>query len=270
MDHFEFKPEKAIRELDLRKIHGLEVVLKVQHADKEQTDQYCNFSDESMNKIKEILGFDVFFNGWVGRFVGEYNTTFTTKISDAYLMEHANGGRDPFKRAYTYFEFFDAKQKAKVDMQRLGGLMARLSMSSGDPDRADIILRFENGMKMETMQWQIECPEEWYSDLYGADVRFRFVDGFYSDADKAIEAFAKKSNEDLFGERYFPVLAFPISTPNKDIQEVIWRPKAVSDPIKTKDYIVYGSRCKPAEYAETIQETYRVGGKVPIGVEWNW
>jgi hypothetical protein len=270
---FELKPCKAIRELDLRKIIGLEVVLHGQHSDDKKTDQYFNIKKESEDKINEILGEGCrfYFNGWVGRYVGEKDAEVKTKISDAYLMNHANGGRDWSKRSYTYKEFFDDKQRAKIDAERMGGLMARLTrQGSGDPDRADIILKFENGMKLETMQWDIECPEEWYSELHATDSRFRFVDGFYPDAEKAIEAFSKKGNDDMFGERYFPVLAFPKSTPNETIQDVIWRPKAVSDPILTQDYIVYGSRCKPHEFAETIDLTYKVGGKVPIGVEWNW
>jgi len=69
---FELKPVKAIRELDLRKIHGLEVVLVGGHCDeKTKADQYFNIKKPSELKINSLLGHDFYFQGWAGKYIGE-------------------------------------------------------------------------------------------------------------------------------------------------------------------------------------------------------
>ena len=90
------------------------------------------------------------------------------------------------------------------------------------------------------------------------------------DAEEIEGGESQKNHDDIFGERYFPVLVFPVSTPRDKVNGIIWRPKVTSDPILVGDFVVYGTRCKPHEYQEVIEGTYEAGGKVPIGVEWSW
>lgn len=265
----EFKPSQAVRNTDVRKLEGNVYTFKAQHSDDAKTTTFFQPTDETRYLMREQMGFELHLNGWVQRYA-EKDTTVELKIEDAWLVPHNNGGRDANKRAKTYAEFFNDQQRARYVGTLVGGLEARIFHSKGDADRCDILLNFEGGYTLDSMTWDIEAPGEWYSDTYNKNQAFLFQDGFFDTAEQAINHFSQQSKDDLFGTRYFPVLVFPLDTEQGKMDEVIWRPKSHSLPILTADHIIYGTRCKSSEYVDTIDETYKAGGKVARNREWDW
>ncbi len=264
-----FEPSEEIRNFDGRKLVGREVTITLRHTNadvgkkpKVATDQYVGVGGLG----KEYTS--LFFSGWCGKVLGEKDTTIKRVIRRCTLMQHSNGGRSDYREAETYREFFNEAQRKKVESRRGMGLMGAM-LSRGNDDQADIVLHFDD-FKVDSMSFEFRAPQEWQSEALRGDNRFKFVDGFYEDEDKAVAAFSQKASDDMFGTRYFPVLVFPRETPKEKLDEITWRPKATSDPILVGDSIVIGTRCKPWEYKEVIQMTYAAGGRVPIGLVWNW
>lgn len=154
--------------------------------------------------------------------------------------------------------------------------MARMAGPGGDPDRADLGVRVR--VKEPALEFDIEgpayeiiAPEEWYSDLYKDNVAFRCVDGFYPDAATAIEAFSKKGSDDIFGERYFPVISIDVNAPNSgELRRVADGAKSQSSAVVANGRLFFGLRCKPYEYGTCIEECYKMGGAVPVGATWDW
>ena len=264
---YEFSPSADIRAFDGRKLKGLEVEIVCQHTNAdvkrvEATDQYV-----SMSKIPgcEFL----WASGWAGKVLGKKDEKLKRKIVSVTLMQASNGGRSDYRRYDTYWDYFNPRRKDRWAAKEAAGVMGAVLGPRGDDHHADVVLEFED-FELESSAWDFQRPQEWYSEIHQDKPVFRFVDGFYENAEKAVNAFRQKNHDDLFGERYFPVLVFPRSTSKEKINEIIWRPKVTSDPVLVGDFIVYGTRCKPYEYQEVIENTYAAGGKVPIGVEWNW
>lgn len=56
---------------------------------------------------------------------------------------------------------------------------------------------------------------------------------------------------------------------NANVRGIAAMPKSCSKPIVTDKYIIFGTRCKSYEYAEVINETYKVGGFIAKNKEWN-
>lgn len=205
------------------------------------------------------------------------------KIVDAWLVEHMNGGRSDPRHYRTYSEFFDEKRKARCNASLLGGLLYRMTQAGGgDPDRVDLGIRVKLGSDapeglrgimwdFEGCMWEVKAPEEWYSELFMDRMIFRCVDGFYATPEAAIEAFAQKKSDDMFGERYFPVISIDIEHPESArIREIAGHAKACSQPIVAHGRVFIGLRCKPYEYTDCINEIYKLGGAVPIGATWDW
>ncbi len=208
---------------------------------------------------------------WIPRQYGKKEgDRLRRRIKKVELIEHANGGRSTTNRAKTYAEFFDEERKQMVQAMWGGGLMARIMRGGGDPDRADLIITFKD-FKLENTCWDFVAPEEWYSEMHADDYRFQFEAGFYANAEEAIERFTDKPHDDLFGERYFPVIVFPFSKENIRLARDIggWA-KACSKPIATGEHVVVGTRCKPSEFAGVIERTYENGGQVAKAMDWNW
>lgn len=107
-----------------------------------------------------------------------------------------------------------------------------------------------------------------YTEQYKQKGEEMLQRGFYETPSEALAA--QSSSEDMFGERYFPVIAFPISTSESEIDDVVWIPKGTSQPIRTDTHIIYGSRCKSREVDDFINASYGIGGKVIRGTSWDW
>lgn len=267
---FEFKPSAEIRAFDARTLEGLEVEICCEHTDKDNKKEMVSPSDQYV-RVDRIEKYKfLYLSDWAGRVLGEKNTKIKRIIRKAELIQAANGGRSDHRGYSSYWDYFNADRRARILAKRGMDLMSRVMFAGGgDDERADIRLVFDD-FELTGSCWEFEAPEEWFSEALKDHPKFRFVDGFYPNADAAIKAFQQKQHEDMFGERYFPAIVFPHNVSQEKLREILWRPKTVSDPIVTDKWIVYGTRCKPHEYAEVIEATYAAGGQVPIGVEWDW
>lgn len=278
---YELKPEKEIRELDLNNLLiGKEVEIKFGTYKKgngftNPDSQQVSFDLQYGDDPEKYQKFHIW--GWTPRngVIGEEKAGETEmwKVKNAFFLIHSNGGRSYRPdRPKTYWEFFNDEQKNRYNAQISGGLMGRvMGGMAGDMDRADIRVEFENGVYIEDSLWEVTYPEEWNCEVHKDNNKFKFVDGYYENADKAIEAFKQKSSDDMFGERYFPIIVFGKEVEHNVITGIVHQPKSHSAPILMDDgTVIFGTRCKPYEYEGVIIETYAAGGKVPIGMQWDW
>jgi hypothetical protein len=266
---FEFSPKPEIRAFDGRKLAGMDVEIVCEHTNADVNKDVRTPSDQYV-RIARLADYPYLYaTGWCGRVLGKKEEKLVRQVKSVHLLQAANGGRSDYNRYDTYKEYFNDKRKDLWVGKHAAGLFGAIMGPRGDNDRADIVFVFDD-FELESSCWEFSRPQEWYSEAHRDNPSFRFVDGFYETAQAAIDRFGQKQHEDLFGERYFPVLVFPLSTERKKMEEITWRPKVTSDPIVTKDFVIFGTRCKPHEYAEVITMTYDAGGKVPIGLEWNW
>ena len=161
--------------------------------------------------VFHLTEFELFFSGWVPK-LGQPGTKIKKKIISSYIMEHMNGGRSDYMEYSSYKAFFNPKKKQEVLQYWSAGLMGRVMGGGGDRDTIDVTINFGK-FEVADHGW-MKAPEEWYSELHCDKNIFKFVDGFYKSASDAIEKFSQKSNEDLFGTRFFPIIVFesPVST----------------------------------------------------------
>lgn len=263
-----FEPNAEIRAFDARDLEGLDVQVQCEHTDQDVNKDRSRASDQYVHvRLPKKFEF-LHVSGWAGRVLGNKGDVLPRKIRQAAIMQASNGGRGDQRKYSSYAEYFHPERRARLATKRSAGLMGAIMMR-GDDDRADIWIALDD-FALSDSCWSIKAPQEWYSEDLRGLTKFRFVDGFYADAANAIIAFQQKHHDDLFGERYFPTLVFPLDTPNEKIRKIIYRPKATSEAIVTDQWIIFGTRCKPHEYEEVIESTYEAGGKVPIGVEWDW
>jgi hypothetical protein len=261
-----FEPSREVRALDFSRLIGETVQVQLGHANQETTDQYATISP---GLVKRLCGTELHLSGWLGKFLGPQGGAVKLKIIDAYMTGHRNGGRQN-KNRLSYKEFFDEEQKRLVQGALLGGLEMRLLAGGFDYYQADVVVKFEGGLKIDSLTFGLTSPEEWYSELYAGDSRFQFADGFFDTAEQASNHFGQQSVDDLFGTRFFPVGVYPLSIKVDKIRSVLYTPKSHSKPVLLSDRVVFGTRCKPDEYDTFIRETYEIGGVVPRNVTWDW
>lgn len=263
-----FAPSKKIREMDLRKFIGSMVTIRLGHTDADKSVMHPKkIATSQYIYISETKNFPFHLSGWVDRVLGDNGDKIKKKITNMRFVLHDNGGRESLYSAQSYKEFFNKELCEKISKLWKGGFLARL-LQRGDIDQADIITEFGE-IILDSSCYAIVAPEEIYSDIHKNNPIFKFVDGFYEDVNAAIEKISQKTSDDLFGERYFPVIVFPVEEYKQALNICQWA-KNWSKPIIVGDNIIIGLRCKPSEYANIIENTYTCGGKVPVGVEWNW
>lgn len=263
---FQFKPSREIREFDCRKLIGKTTTITLGHLSDDKKQQYASvkvFLAYLKKSRMFINNFEI--HDWAPT-LGKEKAIVKRKIKDAYLLEHQNGGRGDHQHYPSYKDYFNKSKKEEVLKSWRGGLLAKIGSGSGDVDRCDLVLEFE-GFKVEDHIWDMVAPEEWYSEIHRN--LFKFEKGFYKDADEAIHFFSDRPHDDLFGERYFPVIVFSKNIV-VDVRSIAQWAKAWSKPIVTGKHIVFGLRCKPGEYVEIINETYKNGGWVARSKEWDW
>lgn len=253
---YQFNPSKEIRNFDCKSLIGKIVSIQLRHLSEDKKKQYVYVNIKSP---KDCV------SGWV-QTLGKKDTVTKRKIKCAYLMERQNGGRGDTSHYTSYKDYFNKDKKKEVIAYWRGGLFARIGSGSGDIDSCDLVLEFED-FKIEGHLYDMVAPEEWYSEMHRDS--FKFERGFYKDAEEAVHFFSDRPNNDLFGERYFPVIVFPKNT-KVDVMSIAYWAKSHSKPIVTDKHIVIGLRCKVGEYAGIFKETYDNGGWVARSMEWNW
>lgn len=253
---FQFNPSKEIRDFDCKDLIEKTVSIKLGYLSTDKKKQYA-FVD-----LKAPLGS---VHDWILTQGGK-ETIIRRVIKDAYLMEHRNGGRGDFRHYTSYQDYFNNVKKEEVLKFWSGGLFAKIGSGSGDVDECDLVLEFE-GFKIEDHIYDLVAPEEWYSEMHRDS--FKFERGFYENAEEAIRFFSDRPHDDLFGERYFPVIVFSKNT-KIDVRSIAYGAKAWSKPIVTAKHIVFGLRCKSSEYVGVINETYKNRGWVARSKEWDW
>ena len=252
---FKFLPTKEIRNFSAKDFIGKFFEIDLREISEDKKLQWV------------IVRGDVGGCGWVP-FQGKKDAKIKRQVQDAYIMEHQNGGRSDHDHYDSYKAYFNDEKKEIVKEFWKRGLMGRLSRSGGDPDEISLILVFKD-FKIENNLYEYHAPEEWYSEMHQDNPKFKFKRGFYETAEEAIKFFADKPNDDLFGERYFPVVVFPKKI-KCNVRDIVCFAKGYSKPIIVDDRIIYGTRCKPSEYQSVIQQTYDSGGKVAKAMQWDW
>lgn len=200
--------------------------------------------------------------------IGREGEKIKAEIKSIGLVESMNGGRKDKRVYYSYWEYFNEEKKEEIFDWKTSSFEDQINQEYGDIDRLDIIIQFENFAFQDLMD-DFHYPYEWYSEIHGDKVKISKKNFFKTD-EEATEYFSNLERKTLFGERYFPVIVFPVNTDDELILDVIWRPKVCSDPIIKGKYIIYGTRCKSYEYEEVIKETYKIGGFVVKNKEWDW
>lgn len=252
---FEFLPKKEYREFNAKSIVGKMVNLKL-----------CHFSENKKTQYINSVKCDLHVSGWVNT-IGEIGEVIKRKVKDAYIMQHNNGGRSDYRHYDSWKDYFSESKKEKVQRYWKADLFDKINSGDGDVDTIDLIVEFKD-FQLSCTMWDHSAPEEWYSEMHKK--KFSFKEGFFETAEEAKESFINKSHDDLFGERYFPVVVFNKNIDRNKMGDVLYCAKSHSKPIETKDYIVFGTRCKPSEYSSLIAETYLLGGKVAKNKEWDW
>ena len=260
-----FAPTKQIRDIKSEDFIGKYVTFLICHGNN-QMDKDKVITDHYLSSQNDI-GCDIFLSGWAGKKVGKIKSKIKKKIVDFVLIEKSNGGRTDTSEHRSYKSFFSSKRK-KIIEEMLSDPFNFQFKYSGDPDRADTIVRF-NDFEIESTSWSVHYPYEWYSDFHKKNKVFEFENGFYASADEAIDAFERKSVDDLFGTRYFPVIVMP-KKKHGYAQNIAMKAKSCSNMIAKGRNVIIATRCKEYEYDEIISDTYSCGGKIPIDVEWNW
>lgn len=252
---FEFLPTKEIRDFNTKDFIGKFAEIKLCEISKDEKQQWAIVTGEHGGY------------GWIP-VQGKKDTTIKRKIQDAYIMEAQNGGRSDYKQYYSYKEYFSDWKKEIVQGFWKCDILGRICRGGGNPDEISLVLVFKE-FKIENHLYEYHAPEEWYSEMHQKNSRFKFKQGFYNDAEEAIKAFADKPNDDMFGERYFPVLVFPRNL-TCNIRDIVYYAKGHSKPIVIDTNVIFGTRCKLCEYASIIAETYKAGGKVAKDMQWDW
>lgn len=269
MVHPIFEPREKIRQINMKEYIGRKFTYELGRIGEHDGSQwinpcrkkYPNTYDDSTDPNYDYVLHQV--NGWTnGVTLGEPGDRIELIVKDAFLIQHNNGGRSDHKRYYSYWEYFDTN-KNNIFKYKNAGFLGKLQ--SGDVDRCDVCFEFENGIRVEGMAWEIVAPQEWDSER----VDVTFPEGFYETPEEAVEQTMQKKNDDLFGERYFPVIVFDEDTDVEKIREIMWRPKSHSTPIVKDGKIIIGTRCKPHEVDEVIFKTYELNGTV-AKKQWDW
>jgi hypothetical protein len=257
---FTFTPDEKMRSFKGSDFVGKTVTVKLQH--KQNGQQYVGVRDPIFRDCG-IYG----VSGWVKE-LGDENTEITREIKAIWLMESMNGGRRDYRRYDSYWSYFNDNKKKEVFAYWSGGMMGKLMRGGGNPDRANIVAVFDD-FEVDDHCGDFDAPEEWYSELHKDKPQFKFERGFYKDAAEAVMFFKDRPHDDLFGERYFPVVVFPKDT-EVDVRMIVNAAKSCSQPIMTDQYLIFGTRCKSYEYAGVIEDTYKNGGQIARAMDWDW
>jgi len=270
---FQFLPTAEARAFTTKNLIGMKLLVRVSDINNPRRPGEL-YVGVGINERSSGTGVEIFMNDWVkfpDGVVLKVNDEIEMEVTAAWLQERCNGGRANNHKYQSYAEYFNQDRASIVQKYWKQDVFSR----RGEVDKLDLTLQLsakEQGqqccIEMCDEVAELHAPEEWYSELYAP-----FVDlqkGFYRSADEAITAFSQMADDDeIFGERYFPILAFPLDHGDVD-QTIFYYTKGHSKPIVIDGVVMFGTRCKPYDYQKVITKTYEVGGKVVIGQIWDW
>lgn len=201
------------------------------------------------------------------------NNTFlelTGIIEDIKFLEKSNGGRSNEKEYSSVQDYFnDPKVKRNIEQKCKAGV---LSFISGDPDKVSIKTKIklnivpEQLIVVELGVYDDFVPPEWYNEFH-ADILDRLLTKeHYASSSEAINGLTY--HEDLFGDRYFPVIKASIDK-IEQMKILASEFKNWSKPLFNDQFVFIGLRAKPDEIY-TIEDIYNAGGYILKNVDWDW
>lgn len=198
-------------------------------------------------------------------------TSIEGVITSVKFQERANGGRTNTNE-YDSIEAYLADPMVKRLVEKKTVSLGIFNMQAGDPDKVDVVINFRlsefpaSNFEVKETIWEDIIPQAWYDEIFFEEgVR---LNGFpvYDNVLVAIDTTIVQ--DDLFGNRLFPVIRFPKDQLKKFIDHASCF-KNHSKPIISGEYGFIGLRSKPDEIWH-LEEVYKDGGRVLIGKEWNW
>lgn len=213
---------------------------------------------------------NVFGEDYFGNAENFRKETFDATIKSVSYFEHCNGGRQNTK-AYQSVEEYLSDPVVKENLRRKS-IATVFDMSPGDPERIDveIVFTFDKFPNVELMvtetSYEDIVPEEWYSEFYAKEINELETFDVFENAQEAI--INTKIEEDIFGQRAFPVMRVPHNA-SKELIDCHYAFKNYSKPLKGKEFIYFGLRSKMSEL-DTINEIYELGGHILKNKQWDW
>lgn len=198
--------------------------------------------------------------------------TVTGIVTRTVVMEHSNGGRINTKEYSSVQEYLaDPIVKAACREHITGGLMARIARGGGEPDRVDFIRTFkidgyDSEFTVTDSCYDSIIPQGWINEFHSNVITVLAKCKVWDTAEQALQN--SESTDDLFGERYFPVLKAPVVL-TATMQSICDGFKGYSTPLTDSEFVYIGIRSKSYEI-DNIKEIYDAGGWILCDQEWDW
>lgn len=196
-------------------------------------------------------------------------TSIEGVLKDFCFKEHMNGGRGNVKSYSSITEYFADPLVKELFFKKIkGGLFG---MQAGDPDKVDFecsirLVEFPITAVFKESIWEDFIPREWYNEVYADAIKELSTINSWDTYEEAFEN--QQRQDDLFGERYFPVIKAPLNL--KEVMlECAGNFKSHSKPIDDGTYVYIGLRSKSYELSE-MSEVYNQGGTILKHKEWDW
>ena len=237
--------------------------------------------------IKEECGGFKTTSGYIENFLGlteiDKEVKYEVTCTRAFLMESKNGGRTNTTEYDTIEDYInDPFVRRMYEKKRTSGMFGMLDYGANPGEVDDVydlqwdipldIEGFEPGsykrvtFQLESSRYESIAPADWENDLFMAKIGKLRQAKAYSDSTSAIDAQVR--TQDLFGDRFFPVLRAPLAL-KEQMLEACYYFKSHSKPLFDDTYVYIGIRSKVHEIG-TIQTIYEEGGEILINREWDW
>jgi hypothetical protein len=193
--------------------------------------------------------------------------TFTVNVVSVVYKQHSNGGRTNNKDYPSIDAYVNDPITKKLYQQKLKSSF--FDLSPGDPDSVDAIYTIEyNGQLFNLSGTHYDIiPPDWYSEEHQDTGKRLSKSVAYDTAEEALNSLGEPTN-DLFGQRYFPVVKCDRANLSSVVNECE-NFKSCSKPIFFGNYAFIGIRSKTHE-VNYIRDVYKAGGVVLKNEEWNW
>lgn len=225
----------------------------------------------------ELIGTDYINNPFPKDYFGTDSKNFQRQAFSGVMlktvvMEHSNGGRSNENVYNSVTEYLaDPVVKELCRAHINGGLAYALSSNGGDPDKVDYVVTckfddFPEEFTVENRSYDSIIPQAWLNEFCSDTIVGLSKCGVWPDAESAIKN--TERNDDLFGERLFPVLKAPKELASL-MRDICYGFKSYSDPLEDDEFVYIGIRSKIYEIC-TINEIYAAGGWILQYQQWDW